>query len=67
MKSTANRGLAVLAVVVFLAGSAVAANFVLQWTGHGVNLSVPEPVSLALAGVGLVWLSQSLVRKVGKA
>jgi hypothetical protein len=57
----------VLAVVVFLAGLAVAANFVLQWTGHGVNLSVPEPVSLALAGVGLVWLSQSLVRKFGKA
>ena len=67
MKWTANRGLAVLAVVVFLAGSAVAANFVLRWTGHGVNLSVPEPVSLALAGVGLVWLSQSLVRKFGKA
>jgi hypothetical protein len=67
MKSTANRGLAVLAVVVFLAGSAVAANFVLQWTGHGMNLSVPEPVSLALAGVGLVWLSQGLVRKFGKA
>jgi hypothetical protein len=67
MKSTANKGLAVLAVVVFVAGSAVAANFVLRWTGHGMNLSVPEPLSLALAGVALVWLSQSLVRKFGKA
>jgi hypothetical protein len=67
MKSTTNRGLAVVAVVVFMAGSAVAANFVLRWTGHGVNLSVPEPASLALAGLGLVWLSQSLVRKFGKA
>jgi hypothetical protein len=67
MKSTSNRGLAVVAVVVFMAGSAVAANFVLRWTGHGVNLSVPEPASLALAGLGLVWLSQNLVRKFGKA
>ena len=67
MKSTTNRGLAVVAVVVFMAGSAVATNFVLRWTGHGLNLSVPEPVSLALAGVGLVWLSQSLVRKFGRA
>jgi hypothetical protein len=67
MKSTANQGLAVVAIVVFTAGSAVAANFVLRWTGHGVNLSVPEPISLALAGLGLVWLSQSLVRKFGKA
>jgi hypothetical protein len=40
---------------------------VLRWTGHGMNLSVPEPLSLALAGVALVWLSQSLVRKFGKA
>jgi hypothetical protein len=67
MKSTTNRGLAVVAVVIFMAGSAVAANFVLTWTGHGLNLGVPEPASLALAGLGLVWLSQSLVRKVGKA
>jgi ribose 1,5-bisphosphokinase PhnN len=67
MKSTPNRGLAVLAVVVFVAGTAVATNFALRWTGHGVNFSVPEPVSLALAGAGLVWLSQSLVRRFGKA
>lgn len=63
----ANRGLALVAVVIFMAGSAVAANFVLRWTGHGVNLSVPEPLSLAFAGLSLVWLSQSLVRKFGKA
>ena len=67
MKSTTNRGLAVVAVVVFLAGSAVATNFVLQWTGHPLRFSVPEPASLALAGLGLVGLSQSLVRKFGKA
>jgi len=67
MTSTIKRGLAVLSVVLFMAGSAVAANFVLRWTGHPLHLSVPEPASLALAGLGLVGLSQSLVRKFSKA
>ena len=66
MKSTANRGLAVMAVVIFAAGVTVAANFVLHWTGHAVNFRVPEPAGLALAGLGLIGLSQTLVRRFGK-
>jgi len=67
MNSKTNRGLAVMAVVVFTAGSAVAANFVMNWTGHGARFSVPEPASLALAGLGLVGLSHTLLRRFGKA
>ena len=67
MKSTTRRGLVIVAVVVLTAASAVAANVALCWTGHGLDFSVPEPASLALAGLGLVGLSQTLVRKYGKA
>lgn len=66
MKTTTNRGLAIMAVALFAAGVTVAANFVLNWTGHTVNFRVPEPAGLALAGLGLIGLSQTLVRRFGK-
>jgi len=67
MTSSANRWLALVAVALFTAGTVAAAKFVLEWTGQGLNMRVPEPASLALAGAGLVGLSQTLVRKFGKA
>lgn len=67
MTSRANRWLALTAVALFTAGTVAVTKFVLAWTGHGLNVSVPEPASLALAGAGLVGLSQTLVRKFGKA
>ncbi len=67
MRSTTNRGLAVVAMVVFVAGLAVSVNFALHWTGHSLHLGIPEPVSLALAGLGLVGLSQNLMRRFGRA
>lgn len=61
-----NRGLAMIAVMALVAVPLALADSALAWAGDRLDYSASEPISLALIGLGLIGLSQTLVRKFRK-
>lgn len=62
-----NRGAVIFAVVALVAAPLALADSALAWAGDRLDFRASEPISLALIGLGLIGLSQTLVRKFRKA